>query len=194
LHDSIGTDLSNIIYNIEYVKHEFATNNELSNAFEKLSLNAKHTMDQLRSAIWVMNQDNITLDVFINKLNSHIYRILSDKPEIQYSLVRNDKNKNTLLPVMHVLYLYRVVQESLSNAIKYAKASKITLDIRLENNQLQLLFSDNGVGFNVDAALEKETYGLKNIKKRIEELKGEFTIKSNDSGTKVQLVIPLNKI
>ncbi len=151
-------------------------------------------MDQLRSAIWVMNHDNITLDIFINKLNSHIYRILADKPEIHYSLVTNDKNKNTFLPVMHVLYLYRVVQESLSNTIKYAKATEITLNITLENNQLQLLFKDNGVGFNVDSAFNKETYGLKNIKKRIEELKGEFAITSNKSGTNIQLLIPLNKI
>jgi signal transduction histidine kinase len=193
LHDSIGTDLSNIIYNIEYIKYEFANNNDLSNAFEKLSLNAKHTMDQLRSAIWVLNHDNITLELFIKKLNSHIYRILEDKHEIQYSSLTNNKNKNTFIPVMHVLYLYRIVQESLSNTVKYAKATKIVLDIMLENNELQLIFADNGTGFNITDALEKETYGLKNITKRIEELGGKSKIKSSSSGTEIQMTIPLNK-
>lgn len=193
LHDSIGTDLSNIIYNIEYVKYEFADNKELSNAFEKLSLNAKHTMGQLRSAIWVLNHDNITLELFINKLNSHIYRILEDKPEVHYSLVTNDESKHVFLPVMQVLYLYRVVQESLSNTLKYAKASRIILDITLDNNQLQLIFSDNGVGFNVEEALKKETYGLKNIKKRVDELNAKLTINSGNFGTEINLQIPLNK-
>ncbi|MES2590860.1 MAG: 7TM diverse intracellular signaling domain-containing protein [Bacteroidota bacterium] len=193
LHDSIGTDLSNIIYNIEYVKYEFADNKELSNAFEKLSLNAKHTMGQLRSAIWVLNHDTITLELFINKLNSHIYRILEDKPEVNYLLVTNEKNKHVFLPVMQVLYLYRVVQESLSNTLKYAKATKIKLTITLDDNQLQLIFSDNGVGFNVEDALEKETYGLKNIKKRVEELNAKLTINSGDFGTEINLQIPLNK-
>jgi len=192
LHDSIGTDLSNIIYNIEYIKYEFANNNDVSNAFEKLSLNAKHTMDQLRSAIWVLNQDNITLELFIKKLNSHIYRILEDKHEIQYSSLTNNTNKNSFIPVMHVLYLYRIVQESLSNTIKYAKATKIIMDIALENNELQLIFADNGTGFNIADALEKETYGLKNIKKRIEELSGKLEIKSSSSGTEIKMIIPLN--
>ena len=53
------------------------------------------------------------------------------------------------------------------------------------------MFSDNGVGFNLEEALEKETFGLKNIKKRIQELNGAFTIDSTNSGTKISIQIPL---
>lgn len=192
LHDSIGTDLSNIIYNIEYVKYEFATNKELLAAFDKLSLNAKYTMAQLRSAIWVLNNDNITLELFLNKLNSHIYRILEDRQEVNYRLITNNENKNKILPVKFVLNLYRVIQESLSNTLKYAQATEVILNISLENEQLNLAFSDNGLGFNIEDALKKETFGLKNIKKRIQELNGTFTIDSNNSGTKISIQIPLN--
>jgi signal transduction histidine kinase len=191
LHDSIGTDLSNIIYNIEYVKYEFATNKELLAAFDKLSLNAKYTMAQLRSAIWVLNNDNITLELFINKLNSHIYRILEDRPEIAYHLITNNENRNKILQAKFVLNLYRVIQESLSNTLKYAKATEVTLDIGFENEQLKLVFSDNGIGFNLDDALTKETFGLKNIKKRIQELNGNFTINTGNSGTIISIQIPL---
>ncbi len=192
LHDSIGTDLSNIIYNIEYVKYEFADNKELANAFEKLSLNAKHTMGQLRSAIWVLNHDIITLELFINKLNSHIYRMLEDKPEITYTLITNEYNRDKVLPVLHVLYLYRIVQESLSNTMKYAKASKVKLSITLENNIFELIFSDNGIGFNTEEVLTKESYGLKNIKKRLNELKARFEIHSDKTGTEIKIQIPIN--
>ncbi|MGB3946491.1 MAG: 7TM diverse intracellular signaling domain-containing protein [Bacteroidia bacterium] len=191
LHDSIGTDLSNIIYNIEYAKYQFATNKELLDAFDKLSINAKHTMAQLRSAIWVLNNDNITLDLFLNKLNSHIYRILQDRPEINYRLITVNENKSKVLPGKFVLNLYRVIQESLSNTLKYAQAKEITLNIHFENDNILVVYNDNGIGFIVEDGLNKETFGLKNIKKRVEELNGNFSINSTNLGTQISIQIPL---
>ena len=64
------------------------------------------------------------------------------------------------------LNLYRIVQEKLRNIMKYAKATKISMDFFIENEMLVLKITDNGVGFNTEDA--KYGIGLANMKRRTE--------------------------
>ncbi|WP_408049075.1 tetratricopeptide repeat-containing sensor histidine kinase [Tenacibaculum halocynthiae] len=72
--------------------------------------------------------------------------------------------------------IYRIIQEALQNIIKHAKAKKVILDFSLKNQDLVIKIKDNGVGFNSKKG--KKGIGLKNIKTRIEKLKGSIEIKS----------------
>ncbi|WP_176974416.1 tetratricopeptide repeat protein [Tenacibaculum sp. MAR_2010_89] len=72
--------------------------------------------------------------------------------------------------------IYRIIQEALQNIIKHAKAKKVILDFSLKNQDLVIKIQDNGVGFNSKKG--KKGIGLKNIKTRIEKLKGSIEIKS----------------
>ncbi|WP_299134199.1 tetratricopeptide repeat-containing sensor histidine kinase [uncultured Tenacibaculum sp.] len=72
--------------------------------------------------------------------------------------------------------IYRIIQEALQNIIKHAKAKNVILDFSLKNQDLVIKIKDNGVGFNSKKG--KKGIGLKNIKTRIEKLKGSIEIKS----------------
>ncbi|RBW56670.1 hypothetical protein DS884_14530 [Tenacibaculum sp. E3R01] len=72
--------------------------------------------------------------------------------------------------------IYRIIQEALQNIIKHAKAKNVILDFSLKNQDLVIKIQDNGVGFNSKKG--KKGIGLKNIKTRIEKLKGSIEIKS----------------
>ncbi|WP_435262478.1 tetratricopeptide repeat-containing sensor histidine kinase [Tenacibaculum sp. nBUS_03] len=72
--------------------------------------------------------------------------------------------------------VYRIIQEALQNIIKHAKAKNVTLDFYLKNKNLVLKIQDDGVGFTSKKG--KKGIGLKNIKTRIEKLKGSIEIKS----------------
>lgn len=75
--------------------------------------------------------------------------------------------------------------------MKYAKASKITLDFFAENNMLILKLADNGVGFNTENA--KYGIGLANMKRRSELFSGNFLIKSSPgNGCVMTVCIPIN--
>lgn len=88
--------------------------------------------------------------------------------------------------------LYRIIQESLQNTIKFAKANEVLIDFSIQEGSLILTIIDNGVGFNT---LKKKTgIGLKNMRSRAEKLNGEFTIESQpNKGTKTAIRIPINK-
>ena len=87
--------------------------------------------------------------------------------------------------------LFRIVQESLGNALRHANASEIRITIKLKQNQLLLHIKDNGNGFEVSNQ-KKGAYGLGSIQERCDEIGGQFRIASRPSeGTLVEVRVPL---
>lgn len=86
--------------------------------------------------------------------------------------------------------LYRVVQESLQNSNKYAKANNIRVIFKNNVDYLVLHISDDGVGFNINKA--KKGIGLKNMLSRMTECQGTFDIQSKTGeGTTITVTIPI---
>lgn len=86
--------------------------------------------------------------------------------------------------------LYRIIQESLQNINKYAKAKAIRVEFKKEIDNLFLEISDDGIGFNVNKA--KKGIGLQNMLSRINECKGTFEIKSKiGEGTVITVTVPI---
>ncbi len=87
------------------------------------------------------------------------------------------------------LNFYRILQEQLSNIIKYAKASIVEINISSLDNKISLQVKDNGIGF--DISLKKEGIGLENIRRRVQMLNGKFEIKSfPGGGCEINVEIP----
>jgi signal transduction histidine kinase len=88
--------------------------------------------------------------------------------------------------------LYRIIQEALQNINKYANANSVKIDIKKENDDLILIISDDGIGFNVKTA--KKGIGLQNILFRANECEGTVDMQSNKGeGTIITLKVPIKK-
>lgn len=86
--------------------------------------------------------------------------------------------------------LYRIIQESLQNINKYAKATTIKVDLKKQDNNIILTITDDGVGFNTN--LKKKGIGLQNMISRTKECKGDFDVKSKiGEGTTITVSIPI---
>ncbi len=87
------------------------------------------------------------------------------------------------------LVFYRILQEQLSNILKYAQASLIEMNIRSLNHIIQLQVKDNGKGFDVNAI--KGGIGLENIRRRVQMLNGKVEIISfPGKGCEVNVEVP----
>jgi PAS domain S-box-containing protein len=88
------------------------------------------------------------------------------------------------------LYVFRIIQELINNCIKHAEASLAEIKIFSEDSWLNVVFSDNGKGFdyNINKGLIKGS-GLRSIKNRIFLLNGNMDVKSSDSGTTITIKI-----
>lgn len=109
--------------------------------------------------------------------------------ELTYSF---DKNiKWDMLNNTAKINLYRILQETLQNCNKYAKAKAINVDFKSEDENIVLTVSDDGSGFDLNK--KKKGIGLKNMVARAEESGGKYEINSViDQGTSTTVIIPLN--
>ncbi|WP_298507938.1 sensor histidine kinase [uncultured Kordia sp.] len=87
--------------------------------------------------------------------------------------------------------LVRITQECIQNSIKHAQCSTINITLSNTDTKLELEISDDGKGFDIET-MQTNGIGLKNIKKRIDIIKGTFVLKSTiNKGTSVILNVPL---
>lgn len=86
--------------------------------------------------------------------------------------------------------IYRVVQESLTNIVKYAAATEVTVNLRAQNSQLWITVSDNGRGFDPMAARGR-SHGLIGMRFRVEAAGGELRVDSKPGhGTRIEAWLP----
>jgi signal transduction histidine kinase len=85
--------------------------------------------------------------------------------------------------------LRSVIREAVSNTIRHAGATRLTLTLAEENRHVRLEVSDNGRGFIRDEA--NPGHGLANMRSRIEALDGSFRMSKLNPGTKLIVEIPL---
>ncbi|BAY50248.1 serine/threonine protein kinase and signal transduction histidine kinase with GAF and PAS/PAC sensor (plasmid) [Scytonema sp. HK-05] len=88
--------------------------------------------------------------------------------------------------------LLRIGQEALTNAIKYADASEIRIDLLYENTQCILRVKDDGRGFGVDSIPRVRGFGLLGISERCEKIGAQVTITSQP-GQGTEIVITINR-
>lgn len=90
-------------------------------------------------------------------------------------------------------HLFRLVQESLANALRHSRASKLTTKLHRSDGYLFFHLRDNGVGFDLSQQ-KKASYGLKTMQERCEEIGGTFSIKSaKNQGTTIDVRVPIQK-
>jgi two-component system sensor histidine kinase DegS len=96
------------------------------------------------------------------------------------------------------IFLFRIVQEALSNVERHAKATRVTVGLNIDPERLRVTIGDNGVGFDMDTVLRDpdkwDHFGIRGILERARLVGGEGKIESKKGcGTTIVVNIPLVK-
>lgn len=188
LHDNIGAQLTFIISSIDNLKFGFTEISEkLGNKLTSISNFTSQTIYELRDTIWAMNKENITFEDLQARIANFIEHAknASEKTEFSFNIDENVDETHVFSSV-EGMNIYRIIQEAVNNALKYASADEIEVNISKEESQYQIEIIDNGKGYDADSATLGN--GLNNMKKRAREIGGniEFNSKIN-KGTSVIL-------
>lgn len=90
------------------------------------------------------------------------------------------------------LMMYRIIQESVNNTIKYAHANEVMIQLSADEREISLMVQDNGKGFDIKNINTNSGIGFKNMQLRTEFLKGKIDIESSiNNGTTIFIEIPL---
>jgi signal transduction histidine kinase len=180
LHDNIGSQITFIVSSLDnyiYAANETHEVNKLS----QLSSFGRETLKELRNTIWALKHEDSDIEELIVKI-TELAQIISDHNQIDVS-VTNLISTRFELSSMHMVNIYRIIQEALQNTIKYSSASRATIQFREREGGFDLIIADDGIGF--DPGTVKANNGLLNMKFRCEESHGVYSLESSSAGTTI---------
>jgi signal transduction histidine kinase len=152
---------------------------------ETIEESSQKMLDAMADIVWTINSENDQFDKIILRMQSFAYELLGAK-NIDFEFSSDEEVVKMKIPMTVRKNLYLIFKEATNNLVKYSGADKALFTVKGEKNNLTLLIHDNGKGF--DTGQSTEGNGLKNMKKRADEIGGQFLIDSSPGkGTIVQL-------
>lgn len=98
------------------------------------------------------------------------------------------------LPPEVSIAIYRIVQEAMTNVVKYAKAKRVSVDLVRSAGGIALHFRDDGVGLPPSAPASRLSHGIAGIRQRVRALNGEFRIEgAPGAGTTIEVHLPVTE-
>ena len=184
LHDGMSGYLHAIKNSLVFRNEKTKDLNKEISIIDRSQKELRFLMKQLSSPYY--KNKNFDLSQELNELNSFYENTSNFKIDSYFDQSIIWKS----ISYENKLQIYKLAQELLANVKKHSGASNISLQIIKDKNNLVMSFEDNGKGF--DAKETSYGYGLKNINKRIKELRGELNIDSNiGQGTFITLTLPV---
>jgi two-component system, NarL family, sensor kinase len=189
LHDGVGQTMSAAKMNLSSIESRLDFKNDDDKiAFEKIINLVDESCKEVRSVSHNMMPNALlksglssAVKEFIEKIDSRILKVNLFSEGLNERL---DSNVETVL--------YRIIQECVNNVIKHSGANELDISLIKDADGIAATIEDNGKGFTVNAKQEGEGIGLKNIKTRIEYLKGTVDFDSAPGkGTLVAIHVPL---
>lgn len=187
LHDSVSQQL-------------FAASMMLSAVNQQIEESTEGVVSQLKMVEQTINASQTEMRALLLHLRpvqlngkslkqgiEHLLKELTSKIEvnIHYEIER------ITMPTVMEDHFFRILQELLSNVLRHAKAKVLEVYLTQNNNVIQLRVNDDGVGFDVEKP-KSGSYGLQNIKERIEGMGGSVKVVSLPSfGTRIEINVPL---
>ena len=188
LHDQLGASLTQVALLGELVESDKDAPSEVETHGRQISQTARETTHVLDEIVWAVNPSNDTLDSLIT------YVCKQAQDYLAVAGVRLRLDVPIQLPAVPVApevrhNVFLGVKEAVTNVVRHAHASEVWIRMRLEDGQFSLEIQDNGRG--VDLSKPQTRNGLRNMRRRMEDVGGGFSIGLADGGgTIVKLTSP----
>ena len=194
LHDSLAQTLASIRFQLRILEEILQQNDEADKwqQLERIENTVEEANTELRSLI-AHFQAPISSLALIDAVNDMVKRFRSES-DIPIFFQHRLVDSLQLTDRVH-LEVMRILQEALNNIRKHSEAKVARVMVRiLENNQIQILIEDDGVGIQQSSkdALPGEQIGLKSMRERAAKIKAGYTLES-EPGEGVRLILEIDQ-
>lgn len=193
LHDNIGSQLTFIISSLDNLKYGLKdADSKIKTKLGEVGDFTKNTINELRDTIWAMNKESISLEDIEARIANLLEQARTACPETIFVLdFQENIDRNQFVSSVEGVSMYRIIQEAINNAIKYAKATHIEVSFTKNQNQLLARVKDDGKGFDINNP--DIGNGLLNMKKRAKDIAATYTLHSKENeGTVVSIALEIH--
>lgn len=160
LHDEVGSQLSTISLQTEFIKLNKNTNLQ-DKYLKSIAHTSKEAIRSLNHIVWSLQNDSIYWKGYLELLQQYSISFF-ELTQTKVEFIDNTQLKNIKIEKRLNHNLLMIYKEILNNILKHAKATKVVIQVEQINKQLNLQIKDNGKGFNLEK--NKSTgNGIKNI-------------------------------
>lgn len=178
LHDQISNKLNLVILSLN-----------------NLEVNEKEATNQIKSDLKNIISKNRDISHYLFPVEIENMGILSTLQDLSFKYTSSDFEINIhqqsdvyFNEIQTEMQLYRVIQESLTNTLKYSKATEFNIHFKSYRDKIFILISDNGIGFNLEKATKG--IGLRGMDTRLKSINASFKFKTaSNKGTRLIIVL-----
>ncbi len=185
LHDDLGGLMATVKLHFNALKEK-----QTPELYTKTNQLIDEAYDKVRSVAHAKNSGVIAKQGLLKAINEMAAKI-SALNKIQIDVI--DHGLENRLENSLELTIFRIIQELITNIIKHANASEVSIHITNHDDSLNIMVEDNGKGFNPSQITKtNKGMGISSIDKRVEYLDGNMTIESEkNQGSTIIIDIPL---
>ncbi|HEX9045478.1 MAG TPA: histidine kinase, partial [Verrucomicrobiae bacterium] len=192
LHDQLGANLTQITLLGEMAETDKDLPDEIEQHAQQICATARETTRSLDEIVWAVNPSNDTLASLANYVCKYAQDYFALAGVSYRAELPPSVPLTPILPeVRHNVFL--AFKEAVNNVVKHAKASEARVKLQLAPDKFILSVADNGRGLG-DISEKKLRNGLKNMRKRLADVRGEFDIAPGEKGgTVVRFSVPVKE-
>lgn len=188
LHDGVGQVLSCALLNLNSLFKNLPLKPEQSSLADASLQLITESYDEMRSISHRMMPGSLSKNGLAYALKEVVNKIegnnISVKLDLSGMILELDPQIETAI--------YRIIQEAINNVIKHAGATGLFISIISDRDGVSVMIEDNGRGFDLPAVSNYDGIGLKNIRSRVEFLKGTVEFESSPGhGTLIAINLPV---
>lgn len=192
LHDETSQSLTSIIVGLRMLAEQVQGSNEREKILEMrdLALTTLEAVHHMAVELRPVLLDDLGLVAAAKKYLENYAKQYKIDVRIDF----NNLSRERFLPEVEIT-LYRILQEGLTNSIKYGKGTQVWVELYKQTEKLILTIRDNGIGFDVEkfkSAHSRTSLGIYGMGERVALVDGTFEITSViGEGTRIFVEIPL---
>lgn len=190
LHDDLGQALTAVRIDLGIIKQMISDNHVILkiNDISQLVKNTIITVQRLTAKLRPQIIDDLGLGAAIEWYTKEF----ATRNKIQIFL---HLDPGLSISADTSLTIFRIMQESLTNISRYAKASRTDIWLSKDGDNIIFKISDNGIGITEDEIKSRKSFGIIGMKERVASLGGSFKIcPGKEKGTEISINFPLNNM
>jgi two-component system NarL family sensor kinase len=190
LHDRLGSILATVKLHFTNIEDAITQLHQQQNkSYTEANLLLDEACEEVRRVSHDLYEGSLDKFGFKTALTQLIAAIEKTNA-LQITFIENNVNEKDMK--VYEKDLYRITQELLSNTLKYADATQVTIQLNLHAETFEYLYEDNGKGFDKNKLLTNSGIGYKNILSRVESMKATWSLDTSvGHGMTLNIEIPV---
>jgi len=193
LHDSVKQHLASCAMKIEALMQSTSPTTNLIGTLRQIYKDIQELIEQIRSLTFQLSPPML-YEMGLEPALEELIKILRQDYGLNCTFHTDGETK--ALGKDTSIILYDSVRELLTNIIKHAKATNVSVETIKHGDGIRITVEDDGVGFHTDIVLGKKRskgFGLFSIRERLNDIGGYIMAESKPNGSRIILGIPLEQ-